>query len=185
MSHRGCKDPCSRFITAGDTHDRCVVCLQNVQAVLSGLSTCSHCDGLRLKVLRSRVEIFSKVAPASNPHRVAFAVAKALHKVMAWGNVCNPDCEDSDVLELSRSLSPIECKRSAKTTWSPLFSPTRIYGPPRRPTVQSPSAAGCMMTTICPLQPRSWRTSWPTHADLSLLADRRDAAPHLTASCWM
>ncbi len=75
---------------------------------------------------------------------------------------------------------PFECKRLAKTSWSQLFK-TSIYGPPRRPTVQSPSAAGCMTTTFCPPRPR--RIYCPTHADLSLLADRRDAAPH-TASCW-
>ncbi len=110
MSHRRCKNPCNRFITAGDTHDRCVVCLglRHAQAALSGLSTCSHCDGLRLKVLCSRVEVFSEVAPASNPRRVASAVAEAPHEAMAWGDVCDPDREDSDALEfsLSRSLSP-------------------------------------------------------------------------------
>ncbi len=77
---------------------------------------------------------------------------------------------------------PFECKRLAKTLWSQLFK-TSIYGPPRSPTVQSPSAAGCMTTTFCPPRPWSWRIYCPTHADLSLLADRRDAAPH-TASCW-
>ncbi len=80
---------------------------------------------------------------------------------------------------------PLECKRSAKTSWRLLFSPTRIYGPLRRPTVQSPSAVGCMTTTMfCPPRPQSLRINCPTHADLFLLADRRDAAPRPTASCW-
>ncbi len=91
----------------GDTHDTCVMCLglHHAQAALSGLSICSHCDGLRLKVLRSRVKVFSKVAPVSNPRRVASAVAEVPHEAMAWGDL---DREDSYALEfsLSRSLSP-------------------------------------------------------------------------------
>ncbi len=49
MSHRRCVEPCDRFITAGDTHDRCVLCLDrhHAQAALSGLSNCQHCDSLR------------------------------------------------------------------------------------------------------------------------------------------
>ncbi|KAF4095132.1 hypothetical protein G5714_024210 [Onychostoma macrolepis] len=81
---------------------------QKQNSALSGLSTCPHCDSLRLKVLRSRVEVFSEVAPASNPRRVASAVAEAPHEAMAWGDTCDPDREDSAALEFSpfRSLSP-------------------------------------------------------------------------------
>ncbi len=66
-----------------------------------------------------------------------------------------------------------------------MFLPTRIYGLPRKPTVQSPMAAGSMTTMFCPPRSRSRRIYCPTHADLSLLADRRDAASLPTASfCW-
>ncbi|KTF80859.1 hypothetical protein cypCar_00027925 [Cyprinus carpio] len=110
MSFRKCKEPCTRFITKGDTHERCVVCLglHHAQSALSGLSSCPHCDGLRLKVLRSRVEVFSKVAPASNPRRVASAAAEAPHEAMAWGDMCDLTYDDSAALEFSphRSLSP-------------------------------------------------------------------------------
>ncbi len=46
---------------AGDTHDWCVVCLglHHVQAALSGLSTCSHCDGPGLKVLPFQISLGS------------------------------------------------------------------------------------------------------------------------------
>ncbi len=55
MSHRQCIEPCDRFITAGDTHERCVLCLgrSHAQAAFSGLSNCLHCDSLRLKVWHS------------------------------------------------------------------------------------------------------------------------------------
>ncbi len=182
MSHRKYKEPCSRFITAGDTHDRCLG-LHHVLAALSCLSTCPHCEGLRLKVLCSRVEVFSKVAPRPNPAvsllqlprrrtRRWFGATWTVRTVMCWSFLyftCSP---------------PFECKRSAKTSWSLLFSSTRIYGPPQRPTVQSPLAAGCRTTMFCQPRPRGLRIYCPAHADLSLLADMRDTAPRPTASCW-
>lgn len=110
MSFRKCKEPCTRYITAGDTHDRCVVCLglHHAQAALSGLSSCPHCDGLRLRVLRSRVEVFSNVALESNPRQVTSATAEAPHEARAWGDTCDMDFVDSAALEYSphRSLSP-------------------------------------------------------------------------------
>ncbi len=67
MSHKKCIEPRDRFITAGDTHERCAVCLgrSHAQTPFSGLSNCLHCDSLRLKVLCSRLAAFSK-GPASN-----------------------------------------------------------------------------------------------------------------------
>ncbi len=76
------------------------------------------------------------------------------------------------------------CTAQAKTSWSLLFSSTRIYGPPQWPMVQSPSAAGCRTMMFCQPRPRSLRIYCPTHADLSLLADMRDTAPRPTKSCW-
>ena len=52
--------------------------------------------------------MFSKVAPASNPRRVASAAAEAPHEAMAWGDMCDLTYDDSAALEFSphRSLSP-------------------------------------------------------------------------------
>ncbi len=51
MRFRKCIEPCDRFITTGDTHDRCVLCLgrNHAQAAFSGLFNYQHCDSLRLK----------------------------------------------------------------------------------------------------------------------------------------
>ncbi|KAF4108136.1 hypothetical protein G5714_010895 [Onychostoma macrolepis] len=70
-------------------------------SALSGLSTCPHCDSLQLKVLHSRVEVFSEVAPPLP------TPAEAPHKALAWGDTCDPDREDGAALEFSpfRSLS--------------------------------------------------------------------------------
>ncbi|KAF4096547.1 hypothetical protein G5714_022516 [Onychostoma macrolepis] len=69
--------------------------------------------------MHSRVEVFSKVAPASNPRRVAFGVAEALHEAMAWGDVCDSDCEDSAALEFSPfcSLSPNRVQEAPLHHW--------------------------------------------------------------------
>ncbi|KAF4115953.1 hypothetical protein G5714_003442 [Onychostoma macrolepis] len=83
------------------------------------------------------LKVFSKVAPVSNPRRVTSAVAEAPHEVMAWGDMCDLDREDSaalSFLHFARS-PPFECKKPAITSWNPLFLLTRIYGPPRRPAV--------------------------------------------------
>ncbi len=55
MSHRKCIEPCDRFITAGDTHEKFVLCLgrSHAQAAFSGLSNCLPYDSLRLKVWHS------------------------------------------------------------------------------------------------------------------------------------
>ncbi|KAF4102547.1 hypothetical protein G5714_017347 [Onychostoma macrolepis] len=84
-----------------------------VAAALSGLSTCPHCDSLRLKVLPSRVEVFSKVAPRPTPpHR--FCSCRGTARGDGSGNVCDLDREDSAALEFSPfRRSPTECKKPA------------------------------------------------------------------------
>ncbi len=82
MSHKKFIEPYDRFITAGDTHERCVLCLglSHAQAAFSSLSNCLHCDSLRLKVLRSRLAAFSK-GPASNPRQSISALPR---RHMRW-----------------------------------------------------------------------------------------------------
>ncbi len=106
MSFRKCSEPCDRFITAGDTHDRCVLCLghNHAQAVLSGLSNCLYCDSLRLKVLRLRLTAFS-TGQVSNPRHSVSAVAEAQHETVAWGDALEFESMESETTEYSPFLT--------------------------------------------------------------------------------
>ncbi len=52
--YRQCVPPCPRFITSGDTHSLCVVCLgvKHAESALEGAG-CPHCERLPLRTLRS------------------------------------------------------------------------------------------------------------------------------------
>ncbi|KAL0161017.1 hypothetical protein M9458_044742, partial [Cirrhinus mrigala] len=67
---RACVPPCPRYITSGDTHALCVVCLGAGHAA-SALerADCPHCDLLPMRTLRSRKALFEEGAFTSVPRR--------------------------------------------------------------------------------------------------------------------
>ncbi len=54
LQYRLCVPPCPRYITSGDTHSLCVVCLgvKHTESALEGAG-CPHCERLPLCTLRS------------------------------------------------------------------------------------------------------------------------------------
>ncbi|KAL0150471.1 hypothetical protein M9458_054288 [Cirrhinus mrigala] len=65
---RLCVPPCKRYITSGDTHSMCVVCLgaEDAMSALEG-ADCPHCELLSLWMLRSRRALFEEGAFTSVP----------------------------------------------------------------------------------------------------------------------
>ncbi len=58
---RRCVDPCQHFLTPDDTHDLCVMCLdeEHARSVLEGME-CTHRELFSLGKLRSRMSLFSR-----------------------------------------------------------------------------------------------------------------------------
>ncbi len=56
-----CVDPCPRYLTPDDTHDRCVFCLgeEHARDVFEG-AICVHCELFSMRKLRSRLLLFSR-----------------------------------------------------------------------------------------------------------------------------
>ncbi len=75
--YRQCVPPCPRFITSGDTHSLCVVCLgvKHAESALEGAG-CPHCERLPLRTLRSRRTLFEEGVFASAPHGAGPASAE-------------------------------------------------------------------------------------------------------------
>ncbi len=69
--YRQCVPPCPRFITSGDTHSLCVVCLgvKHAESALEGAGY-PHCERLPLRTLRSRRTLFEEGVFASAPLRL-------------------------------------------------------------------------------------------------------------------
>ncbi|KAL0161741.1 hypothetical protein M9458_045466, partial [Cirrhinus mrigala] len=82
-----CVPPCKRYITSGDTHSMCVVCLgaEHAMSALEG-ADCPHCESLPLKVLRSRKALFEEGAFASVPQGAGPASAEAERVLRSWGS---------------------------------------------------------------------------------------------------
>ncbi|KAI2661494.1 Gag-Pro-Pol polyprotein [Labeo rohita] len=66
--YRLCVPPCKRYITSGDAHSMCVVCLgaEHAELALEG-ADCPHFECLPLLTLRSRKALFEKGAFTSVP----------------------------------------------------------------------------------------------------------------------
>ncbi len=62
MEYRRCQPPCARFIASDDPHSKCVKCLgfSHAREAVYGISNCIFCENLRLRTLRSRLEVFEK-----------------------------------------------------------------------------------------------------------------------------
>ena len=82
-----CVPPCSRYITSGDTHSLCVVCLgaEHAESALEG-ADCPHCEQLPLRTLRSRRALFEEGAFSSVPHGAGPAFAKTERQLHSWGS---------------------------------------------------------------------------------------------------
>ncbi|XP_073772762.1 uncharacterized protein [Danio rerio] len=102
-----CVPPCSRFITAGDSHDLCLECLGEEHALAAFENAdCGHCDALSRKVLRSRREFFNKAPMAHAPRGSAHARAEAERRLRSWGSQLDlaDEMETDSVLSLSGSV---------------------------------------------------------------------------------
>ncbi len=62
MEYRRCQLPCARFIVSDDPLSKCVKCLwfSHAREAVYGISKCKFCENLRLRTLRSRLEVFEK-----------------------------------------------------------------------------------------------------------------------------
>ena len=82
-----CVPPCSRYITSGDTHSLCVVCLgaEHAESALEG-ADCPHCEQLPLRTLRSRRALFEVGAFSSIPRGAGPAFAEAERQLHSWGS---------------------------------------------------------------------------------------------------
>ncbi|KAI2664621.1 Transposon Ty3-G Gag-Pol polyprotein [Labeo rohita] len=84
---RACVPPCPRYITSGDTHALCVVCL-GVEHAASAFekADCPHCDLLPMRTLRSRKALFEEGAFTSAPRGSGPASAEAERALHSWGS---------------------------------------------------------------------------------------------------
>ncbi len=127
--YRQCVPPCPRYITSGDTHSLCVVCLgvKHAESALEGAG-CPHCERLPLRTLRSRWALFEEGAFASVPRGAGPASAEAELQLHSWGS----QLDLAEGMETGGSLSPS----------SPARSIARCLGSEARSAVSSPQRAG-------------------------------------------
>ncbi len=106
---RLCVPPCPRFVTGGDTHSLCVVCLgaEHARSALEG--DCPHCVRLSMRMLHSRRALFEEGALASVPHGSGPASAKAERRLKSWGS----QMDLAERLETGSSFSPSSPARSS------------------------------------------------------------------------
>ncbi|XDV17755.1 hypothetical protein PO909_023574 [Leuciscus waleckii] len=87
-SFRKCADPCPRYLTPGDTHELCVLCLgkEHAQAALEG-AVCANCERFSLKTLRSRLALFSsEEGLPSVPRGSGSARVEAERRLASWSS---------------------------------------------------------------------------------------------------
>ncbi len=127
--YRQCVTPCPRFITSGDTHSLCVVCLgaKHAESALEGAG-CLHCERLPIHTLRSRRTLFKEGVFASAPHGAGPASAEAERWLHSWGS----QLDLAEGMEMGRPLS----------LSSPARSTARSLGSEARSAVSSPQRAG-------------------------------------------
>ncbi len=127
--YRQCVPPCPRFITSGDTHSLCVVCLgvKHAESALEGAG-CPDCERLPLHTLRSRRTLFEEGVFASAPHGAGPASAEAERQLHSWGS----QLDLAEGMETGGSLS----------LSSPARSTARSLGSEARSAVSSPQRAG-------------------------------------------
>ncbi|KAL0149145.1 hypothetical protein M9458_055577, partial [Cirrhinus mrigala] len=108
-AYKKCGDPCPRYLTPDDTHDLCITCLgeEHARDVLEG-AVCVHCERLSMKMLRSRLSLFSrKEGQPSAPHGSGPAAAEARRKLSLWGSQEEQELFDEEMQsEPSHSSCP-------------------------------------------------------------------------------
>ncbi len=127
--YRQCVTPCPRFITSGDTHSLCVVCLgaKHAESAFEEAG-CPHCERLPIHTLRSRRALFEEGVFASAPHGAGPASAEAEWWLHSWGS----QLDLAEGLETGKPLS----------LSSPARSTARSLGSEARSAVSSPQRAG-------------------------------------------
>ncbi len=98
-----CVDPCPRYLTPDDTHDRCVCCLgeEHARDVFEG-AVCVHCELFSMRKLRSRLSLFSRKEgqPSASRDSVPTA-AEARRRLKSRGS----QLDMADELEKDRPFS--------------------------------------------------------------------------------
>ncbi len=127
--YRQCVTPCSRFITSGDTHSLCVVCLgaKHAESAFEEAG-CPHCERLPMHTLRSRKALFEEGVFASAPRGAGPASAEAERWLHSWGS----QLDLAEGLETGKPLS----------LSSPARSTARSLGSEARSADSSPQRAG-------------------------------------------
>ncbi len=127
--YRMCVPPCPRYITSGDTHSLCVVCLgvKHADSALEG-ADCPRCERLPLCTLRSQKALFEEEAFTSVPHGAGPTSAGAERQLHSWGSQ----------LDLVEAMKTGESLSSS----SPARSTARSLGSEVRSAVSSPRGVG-------------------------------------------
>ncbi len=127
--YRQCVTPCPRFITSGDTHSLCVVCLgaKHAESAFEEAG-CPHCERLPMHTLRSRKALFEEGVFASAPRGAGPASAEAERWLHSWGS----QLDLAEGLEMGKPLS----------LSSPARSTARSLGSEARSADSSPQRAG-------------------------------------------
>ncbi len=104
MEYRRCQPPCACFIASDDPHSKCVKCLgfPHAREVVYGTSKCKFCENLRLRTLRSRLEVFDR--ESSIFPRRALEASAALHESATWGSDLELEAMESEQTGLAFSL---------------------------------------------------------------------------------
>ncbi|CAM4725499.1 unnamed protein product [Leuciscus chuanchicus] len=107
QQYRVCVHPCPRYLTGGDTHTLCVVCLgeEHAQSALEG-GDCEHCCALPLRTLRSRLARFN---PDHVPQGSGPAAAEARRRSQTWGSQMDLSVD----VETGSALSQHQSDRSS------------------------------------------------------------------------
>ncbi len=106
MEYRRCQPPCARFIASDDPHSKCVKCLgfSHAREAVCGISKSEFCENLRIKTLRSRLEVFEKESSVF-PRRAPEASA-ASRESTTWGSDVELKAMESEQTGLAFSLPP-------------------------------------------------------------------------------
>ncbi|KAL0187634.1 hypothetical protein M9458_014733, partial [Cirrhinus mrigala] len=117
------------YITSGDTHSMCVVCLgaEHAASALEG-ADCPHCEELPLRTLRSRKDLFEEGSFISVPQGAGPASAEVERVLHSWGS----QLDLLEGMETGDPLSPSSPSRSA----------ARSVGSEARPAATSSQGAG-------------------------------------------
>ncbi len=77
MEYPRCEPSCARFIVSNDPHCKCVkfMCFSHAREAVYGVSKCKFCENLRLKTLRSRLEVFERESSVFPRHAPEASVA--------------------------------------------------------------------------------------------------------------